>query len=143
MKQVIQNYRNGKLAVEEVPAPVIRPGGILVATHASLISVGTEKSTVSVAKKNLIGKAIDRPDMVRKVLDKAQRDGIVDTVKMVSSRLDMPVALGYSAAGRVLEVGREVEEFVVGDRVACAGQNYASHAEAIFVPKNLWEVPQH
>ncbi len=137
MKQVIQNYRNGKLAVEEVPAPVIRPGGILVATHASLISVGTEKSTVSVAKKNLIGKAIDRPDMVRKVLDKAQRDGIVDTVKMVSSRLDMPVALGYSAAGRVLEVGREAEEFVVGDRVACAGQNYASHAEAIFVPKNL------
>ncbi len=137
MKQVVQNYRDGKLSVEDVPPPTIRPGGVLVATRASLISVGTERSTVDTARKSLAGKAMDRPDLVRKVLDKAKKDGVVDTLKMVSSRLDSPVALGYSCAGVVVEVGAGVEEFVVGDRVACAGQDYASHAEMVFVPKNL------
>lgn len=137
MKQVVQNYRDGKLSVQDVPPPTIRPGGVLVATRASLISVGTERSTVDTGRKSLAGKAMDRPDLVRKVLDKAQKDGVVDTLKMVSSRLDSPVALGYSCAGVVLEVGAGVDGFTVGDRVACAGQDYASHAEVVFVPKNL------
>ena len=137
MKQVVQYYRSGKLSVEEVPAPTVRPGGLLVAARASLISVGTERATVEVAKKNLMGKAMDRPDLVRKVVQKARKDGLVETAKMVSSRLEAPVALGYSCAGAVLAVGEGVEGVAVGDRVACAGQNYASHAEVIFAPKNL------
>jgi len=137
MKQVVQHYRSGKLSVETVPAPTVQPGCLLVATRASLISVGTERATVGMAKKNLVGKAMDRPDMVRKVIQKAQKDGIVETAKMVSSRLDAPVALGYSCAGTVLAVGAGVDGFSVGDRVACAGQNYASHAEVVSVPRNL------
>ncbi len=137
MKQVVQHYRSGKLSVESVPAPTVQPGCLLVATRASLISVGTERATVGMAKKNLVGKAMDRPDMVRKVIQKAQKDGIIETAKMVSSRLDAPVALGYSCSGVVVGVGAGVEGFSVGDRVACAGQNYASHAEVVSVPKNL------
>lgn len=137
MRQVVQHMRTGKLTVEDVPSPTVQPGGLLVATRASLISVGTERATVEVAKKNLVGKAMDRPDLVRKVIRKVQKDGLIDTAKMVAARLDAPSALGYSCAGVVLEVGQGVTGFAAGDRVACAGQNYASHAEVVFVPQNL------
>lgn len=137
MKQIIQNYRTGVLKVEEVPAPMVRDGGLLVVTQVSLISAGTEKSTVQVAQKSLAGKAMERPDLVRKVLNKIRKEGVVDTLRMVFERLDTPAALGYSAAGIVLEVGKGVVGFSVGDRVACTGQNYASHAAVISVPKNL------
>lgn len=137
MLQVVQNFRSGQLRVEDVPEPHLRSGGLLVANVRSLISAGTEKSTVSVARKNLLGKAMEKPEMVRKVIDKALKDGVADTARMVFQRLDTPVALGYSCAGVVVEVGSGVQGFAVGDRVACAGANYASHAEVVFVPKNL------
>lgn len=137
MKQIIQNFRSGTLKVDEVPPPSLRGNGLLVLNEASLISPGTEKSTVQVAQKNLVGKAMDRPDMVRKVLAAVQKDGLRDTVKRVFQRLDTPVALGYSCAGTVVEASRDADRFSVGDRVACAGQNYASHAEMVYVPKNL------
>jgi predicted dehydrogenase len=137
LKQVIQNYRTGRLAVSDVPAPTVRSGFLLVANRCSLISAGTEKSTVSLAQKSLLSKAKERPDMVRKVLDRVRKDGLIETAKMVFERLDTPAALGYSCAGTVLEVGAGVEGFSVGDRVACAGQNYASHADVVAVPKNL------
>lgn len=114
MKQIIQNYRTGVLKVEEVPAPMVRDGGLLVVTQVSLISAGTERSTVQVAQKSLAGKAMERPDLVRKVLNKIQKEGVVDTLRMVFERLDTPAALGYSAAGIVLEVGKRVEGFSVG-----------------------------
>ncbi|MBI3802949.1 MAG: bi-domain-containing oxidoreductase [Nitrospirae bacterium] len=137
MKQIIQNYRTGVLKVDEVPAPTVREGGLLVENQASLISAGTERSTVQVAQKSLAGKAMDRPDLVKKVLAKIKKEGITDTLRMVFERLDTPAALGYSCAGTVLEMGKKVEGFSVGDRVACAGQNYASHAGIVFVPMNL------
>jgi threonine dehydrogenase-like Zn-dependent dehydrogenase len=137
MKQVVQSYRSGTLKVDDVPPPSLRGAGLLVHNHASLISSGTEKSTVQVARKSLIGKAMERPEMVRKVLAAVQKDGLKDTLKRIFERLDTPVALGYSCAGRVAAVGREASRFSVDDRVACAGQNYASHAEMVYVPKNL------
>jgi predicted dehydrogenase len=137
MRQVVQNFRSGVLKVEDVPAPRVRGGGLLVANARSLISAGTEKSTVNVAQRSLLGKALEKPEMVRKVIDKALKDGLADTAKMVFQRLDAPVALGYSCAGTVVEVGAQVQGFAVGDRVACAGQNYASHAELVSVPQNL------
>ena len=137
MKQVVQNFRSGDLKLDEVPPPTAGAGQLLVANQTSLISVGTEKTTVSMAQKSLAGKAMERPDLVRKVMDKAKKDGIADTLRMVSSRLDTPVALGYSCAGVVLASGAQVEGFAAGDRVACAGHNYASHAEMVAVPKNL------
>jgi len=137
MKQLLQSYRTGELAIEEVPPPVVRPGGVLVRTACSLVSPGTERAAIELARKSLVGKARARPDLVQKVFQKLQRDGVVATLRSVRARLDEPLALGYSSAGTVLEVGRGIEEFKPGDRVACAGAGHASHAEVVFVPRNL------
>ena len=137
MKQVLQNYKTGELAVKDVPAPRQSKGNVLVENTFSLISAGTEKSTVDMAKKSMVGKAAARPDLVKKVLAQVSKNGIVDTAKMVLNRLDSMAALGYSSVGIARNVGREVTDISVGQRVACAGQNYASHAEMITVPKNL------
>lgn len=137
MKTIVQNYGKGELAVTEVPVPALQPGGILVRNSVSLISAGTEKLMVDLAQKSLAGKARDRPDLVRKVLDKVRKDGLMATIDTVRSRLDAPIPLGYSCAGRVIAVGAEVDTFQVGDRVACAGAGYANHAEVVFVPKHL------
>jgi polar amino acid transport system substrate-binding protein len=137
MKQVLQNFRSGQLKVDEVPETVVKDGGILVENHSSLVSAGTEKMVIDLAQKSLLGKARQRPDLVRQVIAKVRRDGFLSTFRAVEARLDTPIALGYSCAGIVREVGRGVEGFRPGDRVACAGMNYASHAETIFVPVNL------
>src|SRR5262245_3290404 len=137
MKQVVQNFRTGELTVEELPPPALKPGGVLVRTAWSLISAGTERTVVETAQSSLIGKARERPDLVRQVIDTLKREGIKSTYEKVRSKLSQIKGLGYSASGVVTEVGREVDEFRVGDRVACAGGGYASHAEIIFVPKNL------
>lgn len=137
MKQVIQNFRSGVLKVDEVPETICRPGGVLVRNVRSLISAGTEKMAIDFAQKSLVGKAQQRPDLVRQVIGKLRREGLTNTVRTVKARLEAPLALGYSCAGLVCEVGRGATGFRVGDRVACAGMNYASHAETVFVPKNL------
>ncbi|MBI4852187.1 MAG: bi-domain-containing oxidoreductase [Acidobacteria bacterium] len=137
MKQVVQNFKTGELKVEELPPPVLRTGGMLVRTAYSLISAGTERTTVATAQSSLIGKARQRPDLVKQVLDSVRREGLVNTYEKVMARLETVKALGYSAAGTVIEVGEGVSGFRVGDRVACAGVGYASHAEINFVPTNL------
>lgn len=137
MKQVIQNYKTGDLKLEEVPIPALRPGGVLVKNAYSLISAGTERMRLELAQKSLFGKAKERPEELKQVIDSVKREGLVNTYRKVMNRLDMPTPLGYSSAGAVMEVGREVDEFQVGDRVACAGEGYACHAEVVFVPKNL------
>ncbi|CAA7613519.1 Threonine dehydrogenase [Candidatus Terasakiella magnetica] len=138
MKQVIQSARSGKLALKEVPEPRVRSGHLLVATKASLISAGTERMVIDFARKSLAGKAKERPDLVRKVIDKARRDGLAATFKAVMARLDEPLPLGYSAAGDVVAVGAGLEgSFRVGQRVAMAGAGLANHAELNVVPRNL------
>lgn len=137
MKAVIQNYRTGELVVSDIPVPALRDGGILVRNAVSLVSAGTEKLMVELAQKGLIGKATERPDLVRQVIDKARRDGIIPTVEAVMRRLDTPTPLGYSSSGTVIAVGDRVNNFKTGDLVACAGAGYASHAEIVFIPKHL------
>ncbi len=137
MKQVTQNYKTGKLKVEEVPMPVAGEGQILVENKASFISAGTEKMIIELARKSIAGKARERPDLVKKVLEKIKNEGLIRTYKKVMSRLDESIALGYSSAGRVREVGEKVRGIKPGDRVGCAGMGYASHAEFVSVPKNL------
>ncbi|MFP4323994.1 MAG: bi-domain-containing oxidoreductase, partial [Anaerolineales bacterium] len=137
MKQVVQSFKTGELTVQQVPPPTLRPQGILVRTAMSLVSAGTERMVVDFAEKNLLQKARQRPDLVRQVIDKAQREGVLNTIDSVRNRLDQPLALGYSAAGVVVSVGAEVTGVQVGDRVACAGGGYASHAEMIYVPRTL------
>lgn len=137
MKQLLQNLRNGQAVVADVPAPQVRPGNALVHSAVSLVSAGTERSVVEFAEKNLVAKASSRPDLVRQVLDKAKKEGILPTIEAAFNRLDQPMALGYSSAGTIIEVGEGLENFKVGDRVVCAGSGHAVHAEYAVVPQNL------
>src|SRR5512143_285387 len=121
MKQLLQNMRNGKTAVEEIPVPSPRPGTALVRTAASLVSAGTERMVVEFARQSLAGKARLRPDLARQVLDRARREGLVNTVQAAFSRLDQPMALGYSSSGTIVELGSGMSGLKVGQRVACAG----------------------
>lgn len=136
MKQIIQSYRTGELWLADVPGPALKSGGVVVQTAASLVSAGTERMIVELAKKSLIGKAQARPDLVRKVIDKIRTEGLAPTMTAVFAKLDAPIPLGYSCAGVVVEAG-ERSGFRAGDRVACAGAGYATHAEFNFVPRNL------
>jgi polar amino acid transport system substrate-binding protein len=137
MKQLIQNLKTGELKVEEVPPPLLKTSGVLVRNVYSLISAGTERSTVKMGQSSLLGKASRRPDLVGEVLHNIQREGMINTYHKVMNRLDTPKALGYSSAGVVIETSGDIEELKPGDRVACAGSDYASHAEVVFIPKNL------
>lgn len=137
MKQIIQNYRTGELELAEVPIPLCSPNKILVKNITSLISLGTERSIIELGKKSLLGKARARPDLVKRFIDKAQKEGFIKTFKEALGRLDNPTLLGYSSAGIVIEAGSNVHKFSPGNRVACIGAGYASHAEYIAVPENL------
>ncbi len=136
MKQIAQ-YQDGRLELQEVPAPQPPPGGVLVQTTHSVISIGTEKMKVEQARMNLLQKARARPDQVRKVLDTAKNLGWRSALEKVRNRLETPTPLGYSAAGVVVEVDPANTRFRVGDRVACAGAECAFHAEYLALPDLL------
>ncbi|HLO32981.1 MAG TPA: bi-domain-containing oxidoreductase, partial [Anaerolineales bacterium] len=137
MKQLLQNVKNGKSTVEDVPIPTPRQGQALVKVAASLVSAGTERMVVEFAEKSLVGKARSRPDLVKQVMEKARREGLVNTAQAAFNRLDQPMALGYSSAGTIIALGENTAGFKVGQRVACAGGGYAVHAEYNVVPRNL------
>ena len=137
MKQIAQNYKTGELCLVEVPVPGCRPGGVLVRTAYSLISAGTEMMKVAEAKLSLLGKARARPDQIKKVLRSVRQQGLSATYQKVLHRLDSYTPLGYSLSGTVVEVGSGVEEIQLGQAVACAGNQYACHAEYNWVPVNL------
>ncbi len=133
MKQVLQHLRSGQIELADVPCPLVRPGHLLVQTSCSLISAGTERMLVEFSRGSLLAKARAQPDKVKQVLAKIRTDGLLPTMEAVFSKLDEPLPLGYCNVGRVIEVGRDVEGFQVGDRVASNGP----HAEIVCVPTNL------
>ncbi|HEY0431983.1 MAG TPA: bi-domain-containing oxidoreductase, partial [Pyrinomonadaceae bacterium] len=137
MKQLLQNLRTGEGTVAEVPVPIVQPGRVLVRTAASLISAGTERALAELGQRGLLGKARERPELIGKVWEKVKTEGLVQALEGVRDKLDQSHAVGYSAAGLVVEVGEDVTNFRPGHRVACAGTDYAAHAEVISVPQNL------
>ncbi|GGT16375.1 bi-domain-containing oxidoreductase [Streptomyces purpureus] len=138
MKQVVQNYRSGELAVLDVPVPGCKPGGVLVRSAYSLISTGTELMKVSEAGMSMLGKARSRPDQVAKVMQSVATNGVPATYRKVMGKLDSYTPLGYSLCGVVEQVGAGIDDVAVGDLVACAGNEHALHAELNWVPKNLY-----
>lgn len=133
MQQIIQDLKSGETLLEEVPNPRVGSGKVLIKTHRSLVSLGTEKMLVNFGQANLIDKARQQPEKVKEVINKMSTDGIQPTVEAVFRKLDTPLPLGYSNAGEVIAVGNGVTEFKVGDRVVSNGP----HAEVVAVPKNL------
>lgn len=133
MKQIIQDLKSGATILEEVPAPMVKSGSVLIKTTRTLVSLGTERMLVEFGKANLIDKARQQPDRVKEVLDKIKTDGLQPTLEAVFNKLGQPLPLGYCNVGRVIAVGRGVTEFQVGDRVASNG----NHAEVVCVPQNL------
>ncbi|MCX5253735.1 bi-domain-containing oxidoreductase [Streptomyces canus] len=138
MKQVVQNYKSGELAVLDVPVPGCKPGGVLVRSAYSLISTGTELMKVSEAGMSMLGKARSRPDQVAKVMQSVATNGVPATYRKVMGKLDSYTPLGYSLCGVVEQVGDGIDDVKVGDLVACAGNEHALHAELNWVPKNLY-----
>lgn len=137
MEQLTQKLRSGEMVVSTVPRPVCPTGFLLVRNHFSLISAGTEASTVKTARASLLQKARERPQQVQQVLAVLRAQGPVQTYRAVMKKLDAYSPLGYSCAGEVIEVGLGVEGFAVGDKVACAGAGYANHAEVVTIPQRL------
>lgn len=137
MKQIAQNYKSGEISLLDVPVPACKSGGVLVRSDYSLISMGTEAMKIHESKLSLIGKARARPDQVKKVMQTMAQQGPVATYKKVMNRLDSYTPLGYSLSGVVVAVGTGVEEFKVGQRVACGGNQFALHAEYNWVPTNM------
>jgi predicted dehydrogenase/threonine dehydrogenase-like Zn-dependent dehydrogenase len=137
MKQITQHNKTGEVKVDEVPLPALKPGHLLVQTRFSVISAGTEKSSISQRKSSLIHKARVHPELVLKVLEQVRQYGLLPTYRRAKTKLETSAPLGYSASGTVVAVGGRVAEFKPGDRVACAGGGYASHGEYMLIPKNL------
>ena len=133
MKQIIQSFKTGATILEEVPAPQVKRGQVLIQTTKSLVSLGTERMLVEFGKSNLISKARQQPDKVKQVLDKIKTDGLLPSLEAVFNKLGEPLPLGYCNVGKVIAVGEGVSEFHVGDRVASNGQ----HAEFVSIPQNL------
>jgi predicted dehydrogenase/threonine dehydrogenase-like Zn-dependent dehydrogenase len=137
MQQLTQQLRSGQIEIRELPMPQVGSGMVQVRNHFSLISAGTEGSTVKTARKSLLGKAKERPQQVKQVIDTLKQQGPVATYRAVMKKLEAYSPLGYSSAGVVIDVGEGVRGFRVGDKVACAGGGYASHAEVVSCPENL------
>jgi predicted dehydrogenase/threonine dehydrogenase-like Zn-dependent dehydrogenase len=137
MKQIAQNKRTGALSIAEVGAPAGREGMLLVKNYFSVISAGTEKTTIDSRKSSMLDRARSQPDEVKKVLEEVRRTGLWQTYKRVMSKLDSSAGLGYSTAGVVLAVDPSIQDIEIGDRVACAGAEYAFHSDVILVPRNL------
>lgn len=136
MRVLTQNYNNGNLEMLEIPMITCK-NGLLVETRASFVSLGTDRTIINIAKKSLLGKALSRPDWVKKVIDKIKTEGFMEAWRQSKARLDMPVPLGYSCSGIIREINNVEEDFRIGDRVACIGSGYASHSEWNVVPPNL------
>jgi len=140
MKQIIQDLKNGQTILEEVPAPQVKNGHVLIQTTRTLVSLGTERMLVEFGKANFFDKARQQPDKVKMVLDKMKTDGVMPTLEAVFNKLGMPLPLGYCNVGKVIGIGKGVEQYKVGDRVASNGQ----HAEFVNIPKNLVAaIPDH
>lgn len=133
MKQIIQDLKSGETILEDVPAPMVRRGAVLIRTHRSLVSLGTERMLVEFGKAGYLEKARQQPEKVKQVLEKIKSDGLRPTIEAVFRKLGEPLPLGYCNVGEVIAVGQGVNDFKIGDRVASNGH----HAEVVCIGQNL------
>ena len=136
MKQVFA--QRGQITVENVPAPLIDKGRVLVEVVYSLISPGTELSTVNSSGQTLVDKVLEQPERLKKVVEYLRRQGVKKTIAVVRGQTSEEARpIGYSCSGYVVQVGEGITDLRPGDPVACAGAGMANHAEIVLVPRNL------
>lgn len=135
MRQLFLIVNDGSVRLIETPAPTVKDNYVIVETEYSIVSTGTERSITSFGEKNLLEKALERPEQVKKIVEKISTDGIITTIGNAFTRLEEPLPLGYSGVGIVRACGRNVTEVAVGDCVAMVGQAY--HAEVNRVNRNM------
>lgn len=133
MRQILQSFKTGVTELAKLPAPKVKTGQVLIKTTRSLVSLGTERMLVEFGRASLIQKARQQPEKVKMVLDKIKTEGLMPTLETVFNKLEQPLPLGYCNVGKVIEVGKGVTDFKVGDRVTSNGQ----HAEFVSIPQNL------
>ncbi len=136
MRQITQKLGSGVMRILEAPFPVSNPGQVTVRNLYSVISAGSEGATVKAARAGFAAKAAARPEEVKQAIESVKTRGIGQTCRAVMKKLGAHSPLGYSCVGEVIEVGREVSEFKVGDFAACGGKT-ACHAEIVSVGANL------
>tara|TARA_B100001123_G_scaffold437036_1_gene568498 strand:- start:3164 stop:5284 length:2121 start_codon:yes stop_codon:yes gene_type:complete len=133
MKQIILDIKTGNISLEEVPVPKVNKDSVLIQTTKSLVSLGTERMLIDFGNANYIQKARQQPEKVKMVLEKIKSDGIAPTIEAIFNKLNEPLPLGYCNVGVVKEIGSNVSNFSVGDRVVSNGH----HAEFVSIPQNL------
>ena len=133
MKQIFQSLNDGEIILKELPLQSCPPGNVLIKNHCSLLSKGTEKMLLDFGKANIIGKIKQQPDKVQQTLDKIKNDGLLSTITSIKSKLNEPIALGYSSMGEIIYCGKDVKNYKIGDRVISNGP----HAEVVSIPYNL------
>jgi len=127
MKQVL--IRRGTVSVEDIPAPLLEKGHVLVEVAYSLISTGTELSSLQSSGQPLIKKALDQPEKVKRLWDYLRNKGIQKTLAKLKGQIGQANPLGYSCSGLVIQAGEDISDLKPGDQVACAGAGVANHAE--------------
>ena len=120
MKQLIQSYKTGELGLFDVPYSACEPNGLIVASTAFLVSAVTVKVVRPYLQEITTqqGKSPSRPG---ETIHRHEKQGGKNILGEVFTKLNTPIPLGYRCAGRVLQVGDQVDGFSVGDRVACGG----------------------
>lgn len=141
MKQLFLNVKDGSMKLIDQPMPTVKENMALVETLYTVVSAGTERGLASFGGKNLVQKALERPDQVKKVLEKLSTDGIVTTIESAFNKLAEPMPMGYSGVGRVISCGKGVTEVQAGDLVAMVGTAY--HCEINRVSRTmLTKIPE-
>jgi len=148
MKQLFLNVKDGSVTLLDQPMPVVKDNMVLVESLYTVVSAGTERGLTSFGGKNLIQKALERPDQVKKVVEKLSTDGVITTLESAFHKLEEPMPMGYSGVGRVISCGRGVTEVQANDLVAMVGTAYhceinrVSRTMIAKVPKELKDYRQ-
>lgn len=141
MKQAF--IRKGQVILQEIPQPAIKKGFVKIQVANSTVSAGTEMSAVKGTQKSIVKRAIEDPSKVFQVIDYVKNQGLryaQNKINYVTEKLNN---IGYSVAGRIIELGEGINDFKIGDMVAAGGSGFAVHAGVVAVPKNLVvKIPQ-
>ncbi len=135
MKQIL--VKKGQVFQKELPEPTIKDRTVKIQVYYSCISAGTELSSVSSTGKSILKRVAEKPEVIGRALEKISKMGLKSYWDSVQTELNQALPLGYSLSGKVIEIGKDVKNFQVGDLVAAAGGIVSAHAEIAVVPVNL------